>query len=64
MPDPRPPLPGETLFERRNAFLDFLLGLISLSEQTVSTVAELAEPVPPLPRHPERAPPPSGPLLR
>lgn len=64
MHDTRPPLPGETLFEKRNALLDLLLGVISLSERTVSTVADLAEPMPPPPRQPGRPPPPAGPVLR
>lgn len=59
-----PLLPEETEFDRRNAFLDFLLGLISLSERTVSTVADLAEPAAPPPRQPGRHAPPPGPLLR
>lgn len=57
-------LPEETEFDRRNAFLDLLLGLISVSERTVSTVAELAEPAAPPPKHPGRPSPPPGPLLR
>lgn len=57
-------LPEETEFDRRNAFLDSLLGLISISERTVATVAELAEPNPLPPQQPGRRRPPPGPLLR
>ncbi|WP_205479501.1 hypothetical protein [Sphingomonas arenae] len=64
MSDASPPLPGDTLFERRNAVLDLLLGMISIAERTVSTVADLADAEPPPPRHPGRSPPPDGPVLR
>jgi hypothetical protein len=64
MAEPRPSLPGDALFEQRNAFLDVLLGVISLAERAVSTVADLAEPAPAPPRHSGRPPPPEGPLLR
>ncbi|MXP42838.1 hypothetical protein [Allopontixanthobacter sediminis] len=65
MPDhQQAPLPEDMLYDRRNAFLDLVLGLISLSERTVSTVAQLAEPLPPPPRDPARSDPPVGPILR
>jgi hypothetical protein len=64
MPDQPPQLPAETLYSSRNAFLDLVLGLISLSERTVSTVAELAEPLPLPPKDPARKNPPVGPILR
>jgi hypothetical protein len=64
MPERLPTLPEETLYSSRNAFLDLVLGLISLSERTVSTVAELAEPLPPPPKDPARKNPPVGPILR
>ncbi len=64
MADMRPMLPGDTLFHRRNAFLDLLLGLISLSERTVSTMVELAEPRPPATPDPARPAPPDQPTLR
>ena len=61
----RPELPGDSLFDQRNGFLDFLLGIISVSERVVATVADLAEPdSPPPPRKLERAPIPDGPVLR
>lgn len=63
MPDRAPPLPGEIQFDQRNAFLDFLLGVISVSERTLSTVVDLAEPAPPIRVTPCR-PPPDGPILR
>ncbi len=62
--DARPPLPGDDLFDRRNAFLDLLLGLVSVSERAVATVAELADPMAPAPAAPDRAPAPEGPVLR
>lgn len=58
MADPHHSLPGDMLFEQRNAFLDLLLGLVSLSERTVATVAELADAQSPEEPDPSRAPPP------
>jgi hypothetical protein len=62
--DTRPPLPGDDQFDRRNAFVDLLLGLVSFSERAVSTVADLADPMPPPPAAPDHAPPPEGSVLR
>ena len=53
---------AEDLFDERNAFLDLLLGLISVSERALSTVADLAEPGAPV--GPRRPLPPDGPILR
>jgi hypothetical protein len=64
MSDAQPRLPGDDQFDRRNAFLDLLLGLVSISERAVSTVAQLADPMAPPPQVPDRAPPPEGPVLR
>lgn len=51
-------------FQERNAFLDLLLGLISLSERTLAAAVDLAEPAAPARiRTPPQAPPP-GPILR
>jgi|GEM_PF-3544055 len=62
--DTRPQLPEDCLFESRNAFLDLLLGLISLSERSVATLVDLADPMPPPPAAPERPDRAEGPLLR
>lgn len=63
MPD-RPPLPGDALFDERNAFLDLLLGVLSLSERAVATIAELAPAAAPPPGAADRPAPAEGPLLR
>jgi hypothetical protein len=62
--DTRPQLPEDCLFESRNAFLDMLLGLISLSERSVATLVELAAPLPVPPQGPDRPDRAESPLLR
>lgn len=52
------------MFDDRNAFLDVLLGLISLSERTVASVADLADPAPATSTDPARPLRGEGPLLR
>ena len=43
----QPSLIRDELYDERNAFLDLLLGVISLSERTLSTVTDLGGPVAP-----------------
>jgi hypothetical protein len=54
----------DDVFDERNAFLDALLGLISLAERTLATAIDLAPPqAPPPPPSPAREPP-TGRVLR
>lgn len=59
-----PPLPGDALFDERNAFLDLLLGMLSISERAVATITDLAPASETIATAAERLPPVNGPLLR